>query len=95
MLRPNVMWKLKEPVEGATRAENAQMLKTKLESCGGIVKGQGLFEVGPVQPGFHCIYDVVFVSEFDDAAALAAYQMPTASGARGLRRPDSRRQAVL
>jgi hypothetical protein len=74
MLRHVVMWKLKESAEGASREENAQKLKAKLETCRSIVKGQGYFEVGTAQPGFDCTYDVVLVSDFDDKAALKAYQ---------------------
>ncbi|KMZ11935.1 Stress responsive alpha-beta barrel domain protein Dabb [Candidatus Burkholderia humilis] len=69
------MWKLKEHAEGATREENAQKLKAKLETCRSIVKGQGHFEVGTAQLGFDCTYDVVLVSDFDDKAALDAYQV--------------------
>lgn len=75
MLRHIVMWKLKENAEGASRAENAEKLKAKLETCRSIVKGQGHFEVGTAQPGFACTYDVVLVSDFDDDAALEAYQV--------------------
>ncbi|SAL78720.1 stress responsive protein [Caballeronia arvi] len=75
MLRHIVMWKLKDNAEGASRAENAQKLKAKLETCRSIVKGQGHFEVGTAQPGFDCTYDVVLVSDFDDKAALDAYQV--------------------
>ena len=75
MLRHIVMWKLKDFAEGADRAENAQKLKAKLETCRSIVKGQGHFEVGTAQPGFDCTYDVVLVSDFADKAALDAYQV--------------------
>ncbi|CAL8474068.1 Dabb family protein [Caballeronia sp. S22] len=75
MVRHIVMWKLKENAEGASRAENAEKLKAKLETCRSIVKGQGHFEVGTAQPGFACTYDVVLVSDFDDHAALEAYQV--------------------
>ncbi|WP_277187534.1 Dabb family protein [Caballeronia sp. BR00000012568055] len=75
MLRHIVMWKLKEHAEGASRAENALKLKAKLETCRSIVKGQGHFEVGTAQPGYDCTYDVVLVSDFDDKAALEAYQV--------------------
>jgi len=74
VLRHIVMWKLKDHAEGADRAENAKKLKTTLETCRSIVKGQGHFEVGIAQPGFEATYDVVLVSDFDDKAALDAYQ---------------------
>ena len=75
MLRHIVMWKLKESAQGASRADNAQTLKAKLETCRSIVKGQGHFEVGTAEAGFDCTCDVVLVSDFDDKAALHAYQV--------------------
>jgi hypothetical protein len=68
------MWKLKEHAEGASRAENAIKLKATLETCRSIVSGQGHFEVGLAQPGFDATCDVILVSDFDDKAALDAYQ---------------------
>ncbi len=73
MLRYIVMWKLKKNAEGASRAENIVKLKTKLETCRSIVKGQGHFEVGTATPGHECTYDVVLVSDFNDKAALQDY----------------------
>jgi hypothetical protein len=69
------MWKLKETAEGATRAENAQKLKAKLEGCSGIVPGILQLEVGLAKPGLESTYDVVLVSDFADKAALDAYQV--------------------
>jgi hypothetical protein len=69
------MWKLKDHAEGADRAENATKLKAALETCRSIVRGQGHFEVGVAQPGLEATYDVVLVSDFDDKAALDAYQI--------------------
>jgi hypothetical protein len=73
VLRHIVMWKLKDTPDGASRADNIQKLKSKLETCRSIVKGQGHFEVGTAQPGYECTYDVVLVSDFDDQAALQEY----------------------
>ena len=69
------MWKLKETAEGATRAENAQKLKAKLEGCRGIVPGILHLEVGLAKTGLESTYDVVLVSDFADKAALDAYQV--------------------
>jgi hypothetical protein len=74
MLRHIVMWKLKETAEGADRAENATKLKATLETCRSIVEGQGHFEVGIGQAFAASTFDVVLVSDFDDSAALDAYQ---------------------
>lgn len=69
------MWKLKETADGATRAQNALKLKEKLETCRDIVPGILHLEVGVATPGLEATYDVVLVSDFADAAALAAYQV--------------------
>ncbi|SAL65630.1 stress responsive alpha-beta barrel domain-containing protein [Caballeronia terrestris] len=74
MLRHIVMWKLKETAQGAYKAENAKKLKITLETCRSIVQGQGHFEVGIGQSLPGSTFDVVLVSDYDDAAALDAYQ---------------------
>jgi len=75
LIRHIVMWKLKEIAHGATRAENAQILKTRLEACRGIVPGMLRLEVGIATPGLESTYDVVLISEFANLAALDAYQI--------------------
>ncbi|AHI73034.1 stress responsive A/B Barrel domain protein [Burkholderia thailandensis USAMRU Malaysia  len=75
MIRHIVSWKLKESAEGATRAQNAQKLKEKLEACRGIVPGLLHLEVGLATPGLEATCDVVLVSDFADKAALDAYQV--------------------
>lgn len=75
MIRHIVMWKLKEHAEGATRAENAQKLKTRLEGCRDIVPGILRLEVGIAAPGLGSTYDIVLDSDFADKAALDAYQV--------------------
>lgn len=74
MIKHIVMWKLKDQAEGADRATNMAKVKALLESCRGLVPGMGAFEVGLAKPGLEATYDVVLYSEFDSAAALAAYQ---------------------
>ncbi|WP_144154620.1 Dabb family protein [Paraburkholderia sp. BCC1885] len=75
MIRHIVMWKLKESAEGASRAENAVKLKEKLEACRDIVPGIRHLEVGIAAEGLESTYDVVLVSDFEDKAALDAYQV--------------------
>jgi hypothetical protein len=75
MIRHIVMWKLKETAEGATRAENAQKLKAKLEACRDIVPGILRLEVAVATPGLESTCDVVLDSDFADKAALDAYQI--------------------
>jgi hypothetical protein len=75
VIRHIVMWKLKESAEGATRAENAQKLKAKLEACRDLVPGTLRMEVGVATAGLDSTYDVVLDSDFADKAALDAYQV--------------------
>jgi len=69
-----VMWALKEHSEGADRATNAARMQALLESCRGLVPGMLRFEVATAQPGLEATCDVILVSEFEDRAALDAYQ---------------------
>ncbi|MGC4061322.1 MAG: Dabb family protein [Aquabacterium sp.] len=66
MLRHIVMWTLKSP-------EDAPKVKALLDSCKGIVPGMQEFDVGIKTDGLEANCDVVLVSTFADAAALAAY----------------------
>jgi hypothetical protein len=69
------MWKLKDNALGASRAENAVKLKERLDDCRDIVPGILRIEVGLATPGLDSTYDVVLVSDFEDKAALDAYQV--------------------
>jgi quinol monooxygenase YgiN len=62
-----VMWKLKS-------AADAPRFKQLLDSCAGVVPGLRRFDVGIRSDGLEANCDVVLVSQFDDAAALDAYQ---------------------
>ena len=53
---------------------NAPKVKALLDSCKDIVPGIREFEVGIKTEGLEATADVVLVSTFEDAAALAAYQ---------------------
>jgi quinol monooxygenase YgiN len=66
-LRHIVMWKLKDPAD-------APRFASLLKSCAGVVPGILAFEVGVRAEGLEASDDVVLVSTFTDAAALAAYQ---------------------
>jgi hypothetical protein len=69
-----VMWKLAEHAEGSPKASNAARIKTLLEACAGI-PGLRSLEVG-IDAGLDgAAWDVVLVTEFDDRAALEAYQV--------------------
>ena len=75
MIKHVVMWKLAEHAEGAPKASNAARIKTLLEACAGRIPGLRSLEVG-IDAGLDgAAWDVVLVSEFDDRAALDAYQV--------------------
>jgi heme-degrading monooxygenase HmoA len=74
MVRHVVMWKLKEHAEGADRAANAAKMKAMLDSCAGIVPGIRRWQVALAQPPLEATCDVMLVSDFEDRAALDAYQ---------------------
>ena len=67
MIHHIVLWSLKEPAD-------APRFKDLLDSCARVVPGIEAFEVGIRTPGLEASADVVLVSAFADAAALAAYQ---------------------
>lgn len=62
-----VMWSLKDPADAPT-------FKAALDRCADLVPGTLAFEVGIRDDGLEASCDVVLVSRFTDAAALAAYQ---------------------
>ncbi len=67
MIKHIVMWKLKN-------AADAPHFKAQLDSCAHLVAGMLRFEVAIRTPALAANCDVVLYSEFDDAAALDAYQ---------------------
>lgn len=74
MIKHIVFWKLKEFAEGGNRVTNAAKMKTMLDACANLVPGIVKFEAAVAQPGLEATYDVVLYSEFEDRAALEAYQ---------------------
>lgn len=67
MIKHIVMWKLKNPTDAAH-------FKAQLDSCIDLVPGMQRFEVATRTAELDANCDVVLYSEFEDAAALAAYQ---------------------
>ena len=67
MIKHVVMWKLKNPAD-------APHFKAQLDTCIDLVPGMRRFEVATRTPELDANCDVVLYSEFEDAAALAAYQ---------------------
>ena len=74
MLKHIVMWEFKPEAEGADKAANLVRAKALLDACAGLTPGMRMLEVAIAQPGLECTYDLVLYAEFDDAAALDAYQ---------------------
>lgn len=71
-LRHIVMWRVRGDDE-ATRAANAQRVKREFESLAGRIPGLRHLEVGIDISRIDYACDVVLVTEFDDAEALAVY----------------------
>ena len=74
MVKHIVCFKLKDHAEGATRAENARLLKTRIEAMRGAIPGMRELEVGLNFEPSEAAYDLVLYAVFDTRAALAAYQ---------------------
>jgi quinol monooxygenase YgiN len=73
MIKHIVMWKLKEHANGASKAENAVLVKELLDACRESVPGILRFEAIVAQDGLESTCDVVLYSEFASRAALEAY----------------------
>jgi hypothetical protein len=74
MIKHIVMWKLKDQAEQGSRQENALRMKALLEMCKGLTQGLLKLEVGLDIGTDSAPWDVVLYAEFEDRAALAAYQ---------------------
>jgi len=87
-IRHIVMWNLQQPDE-------APRFKALLESCAEIVPGMLEFQVGIRSEGLEANADVVLISTFADAAALAAYQQHPAHKSAGAQLPARTGRHVL
>lgn len=74
MIKHIVFWKLHDEALGRPAAENAALMKSKLEALAGIVPGLLHIEVGIDISETDASADVALYSEFDDLASLQAYQ---------------------
>jgi hypothetical protein len=74
MVKHIVCFKLKDHAEGATKAENARMLKTKIEAMRGAIPGMLELEAGLNFEPSDAAYDLVLYAVFDTRESLAAYQ---------------------
>ena len=74
MVKHIVFWKLKESANGNTKAENALLIKEKLEALNGRIKGVLKIEVGIDFSKTESSSDVVLYSEFASREDLDNYQ---------------------
>jgi hypothetical protein len=74
MVRHIVLWRLKETAGGRSKAENAAEIKHRLEGLCGRIPGLGRLEVGFDFSRTPASSDLVLYSEFENRAALDAYQ---------------------
>ncbi len=74
MIRHIVMFSLLDQAEGASKAENALLIKGMLESLRGRIPEIRALEVGINLNHAPGEWDLVLVSEFDDMEALFRYQ---------------------
>ena len=74
MVKHIVLWRLKDSAGGRGRAENAALVKQKLEALLGVVPGLTALEVGIDFGRGEQSFDVALYAEFESRAALAGYQ---------------------
>ena len=84
MIRHIVAWRLKDAALGNGKAENARLMKDKLEALRGRIPGLLRLDVGLDFSATENSADVVLVSEFESREALAAYQVHPEHKAVGL-----------
>jgi hypothetical protein len=74
MVKHIVFWKLQESAEGRSARQNAQEMKTRLETLNGRIPGLIKLEVGIDFGRTESSMDVALYSEFVDRDALTRYQ---------------------
>ena len=74
MLKHIVVWKFLTYAEGADKKQNLLKAKALLESLKGTIKEIRFLEVGLDVTHTERSYDLVLYTEFDNPAALVAYQ---------------------
>lgn len=75
MVKHIVAWRLKEHAHGNSKAENAELIKQKLEALQGRIDGLLSIEVGIDFSGTDNSSDIVLYSEFASLQDLDAYQV--------------------
>ncbi len=74
MIKHIVMWTLKDQAEGATKAENIEQIKNRLNALVGQIPGLISLEVGENFTESAAAADLVLYSELESRDALALYQ---------------------
>lgn len=74
MLKHIVFWRLKPEAHGKPAAENARIIKEKLEALAGKIPGLIRIEVGIDIERSDQASDIALYSEFESRAALDVYQ---------------------
>ncbi len=74
MIKHIVLWRLKESADGRSAADNAKLIKQKLEGLSGQIPGLIRLEVGIDFSRTDGSSDVALYSEFTNREALDAYQ---------------------
>ncbi|MDY0087490.1 MAG: Dabb family protein [Coriobacteriia bacterium] len=75
MVKHIVFWKLEEHAQGRSAADNAVLVKERLESLRGEIPGLLHLEVGIDISRTDASADIALYSEFEDMAALDVYQV--------------------
>ncbi len=73
MVKHIVFWTLKDSALGRPKAENARLMKEKLEGLEGLVPGLLHAEVGIDFGGGDQSYDIALYAEFDSRESLRGY----------------------
>ena len=84
MVKHIVVWRLKDFAAGNHKAENARLVREKLDALRGRIPGLLRLEVGLDFSATESSADVVLVTEFATRADLAAYQVHPAHKAVGV-----------
>ena len=76
MIKHIVVWKLKDEANGASKLENAKIIKQKLEARVGLIDEIKSLEVGiNINEEEAFASDLCLITEFDDMQALGRYQV--------------------
>ena len=75
MIRHIVMWRFADKAFGKTKEENMDNVREALLALRGVVPGMTRMEIGCDISHTDMSYDMVLITEFEDAAALEGYRV--------------------